>query len=234
MEALYHVFRKLGNELPGFQGYFGILGLGNALGGSEPWYESVRKSRPQIEISSAYAPYYPKIYRKAVDLQVDEVIVSGSWAAYFGPDSENSLKQAAQNTAILRQNGIRLTIIPDLPVQKSLENFNDILRRIALGKYRAKQVKITSLEEYRRVNKEAMKIFTGLKKSYPDFVSLLDVEEIYCPKNSDDSNGCPAFDLANMRSYYHDASHQSSSAGAMRLLPMLQEHFAARIAAHKP
>ena len=45
------------------------------------------------------------------------------------------------------------------------------------------------------------------------------------------SNDCPAFDLTNMHSYYHDASHQSSSAGAMRLVPLLQEHFAARIAA---
>ena len=92
------------------------------------------------------------------------------------------MEQVAQNTAILRQNGIHLTIIPDLPVPKSLNNFNDILRKIALDKYRAEQVETTSLVEYRSANKEAMKIFTGLKKRYPDAVSLLDVEGIYCPK----------------------------------------------------
>ena len=224
MEALYHVFRKLGDELPGFEGYFGILGLGNALGGSEPWYQSVKKSNPKMKISSTYAPYYPKIYAKAVELEVEEVIITGSWASYF-KDSENSLEQVAQNTAILRQNGIHLTIIPDLPVQKSLNNFNDILRKIALGKYRAEQVETTSLAEYRNTNKEAMKIFTSLKKRYPDAVSLLDVEGIYCPPNK----GCPAFDLVNMRSYYHDASHQSSSSGAIRLYPLLKKHFAARM-----
>ena len=64
MEALYHVFRKLGDELPGFEGYFGILGLGNALGGSEPWYQSVKKSNPKMKISSTYAPIIPKSMRK--------------------------------------------------------------------------------------------------------------------------------------------------------------------------